>query len=149
MKLGTQTNSLVNHLYSRAVIGQPEPEVGMGVTLLSWTDRNAGTIVAVEKDAKGTVMIHVTQDDSRVISGSSSGSSFDGSADYEYTPRPDGHRYTFRRNEDGTWQEVFQKALEWDAEGKVSKRSSRWSKVSGGGKGIRIGERETYRDPSF
>jgi hypothetical protein len=145
MKLGTQTASLINHLQSRAVIGQPEPTIGMGVTLLSWTDRNAGTIVAIEKDKQGRVMIHVTEDDSRVISGSS----FDGSADYAYTPRPDGHRYTFRRNDDGMWQEVYQKVLDYDDDGNVAKRSTRWSKVSGGGKGLRIGERETYRDPSF
>lgn len=144
MKLGTQTSSLVNHLYSRAVIGQPEPAVGMGVTLLKWSDRNAGTIVEVET-IKGVVMIHVTEDDSRVISGSS----FDGTADYEFTPRPNGHRYTFRRNDDGTWQEVYRKVLEWGDDGNPSKVSPRWSKVSGGGKGIRIGERETYRDPSF
>jgi len=31
MKLGTQTASLVNNLYSRGVIGEPVPEVGMGV----------------------------------------------------------------------------------------------------------------------
>jgi hypothetical protein len=34
MRIGTQTNSLVNHLYSRAVNGQPEPVIGMGATLL-------------------------------------------------------------------------------------------------------------------
>lgn len=32
MKLGTQTGSVINHLYSRGVIGQPTPEVGMGAT---------------------------------------------------------------------------------------------------------------------
>ena len=34
MKLGSQTGSVINHLYSRAVIGQPKPKVGMGCTLL-------------------------------------------------------------------------------------------------------------------
>ena len=41
MNIGTQTSSLVNHLYSRMTIGEPEPTVGMGVTMLSWSDRNA------------------------------------------------------------------------------------------------------------
>ncbi len=44
MKLGTQTGSVINHLHSRAVIGQPEPVVGMGATMLLWSDRRACTI---------------------------------------------------------------------------------------------------------
>jgi len=47
MELGTQTGSLVNYLYSRAS-GQPIiPCVGMGATILAWTDRYAGTIISV------------------------------------------------------------------------------------------------------
>jgi hypothetical protein len=145
MQLGTQTNSLVNHLHARAVIGQPEPVVGMGVTLLGWTDRYAGTIVEVEPIAKGSVLVHVMRDESKVIAGSA----HDGSAEYEFTPATSGARYTFRRNDDGTWSEVYRKVLEWDDEGNPSKVSPRWSKMTGGGKGLRIGEREEYRDPSF
>jgi hypothetical protein len=145
MKLGTQTGSFVNHMYGNAVIGQPEPVVGMGCTILSWTDRYAGTIVAVEKPAKGGVMVHVTRDDSKVVKGSA----HDGSAEYEYTSNMNAPRYTFQQDENGRWIEKYQKALEWDDEGNVTKRSSRWSKISGGGKGLRIGEREEYRDPSF
>ncbi|MBI0325563.1 hypothetical protein [Burkholderia plantarii] len=48
---------LVNHLQARAVIGQPEPVVGMGVTILAWTDRYAGTIVKIEKLRSGTVRV--------------------------------------------------------------------------------------------
>jgi hypothetical protein len=47
MKLGSQTASLSNHLLSRAVIGEPEVKAGMGVTFLSWTDRDPGTIFRV------------------------------------------------------------------------------------------------------
>ena len=90
-------------------------------------------------------MIHVTYDDARVVSGSS----FDGTAEWEFTQRPDGHRYTFQQDETGMWVEKIQKILEWDAQGNVAKRSPRWSKVAGGGKGLRIGERDHYRDPSF
>lgn len=39
MKLGTQTGSTTNYLMS-GVKGQPAPEIGMGVTLLHWTDRS-------------------------------------------------------------------------------------------------------------
>lgn len=144
MKLGTQTGSVINHLHSRAVIGQPEPTVGMAVTMLAWTDRHAGTIVAVETDKNGTVYVHATRDAYTVTSGSEA----DGSAEYTYTPNPDGGRYTFRREADGKWTEVVRKALAWDDEGNVTKRSPRWS-VSRNGYGLRIGAREVYRDPSF
>ena len=32
MKLGTETGSMTNHIYSRATKGQPDPAVGMGAT---------------------------------------------------------------------------------------------------------------------
>jgi primosomal protein N' len=57
MKLGAQTASLTNHLQSRATIGQPEPTVGMGATLLGWTDRYAGTIVEVLPQKNGSVIL--------------------------------------------------------------------------------------------
>jgi hypothetical protein len=46
MKLGTETGSLMNHLMSGS---GPAPEVGMGCTVLHWTDRSPGTIVKVTK----------------------------------------------------------------------------------------------------
>jgi hypothetical protein len=144
MKLGTQTVSLVNHLMARGTIGQPEPVVGMGVTLLMWSDRNAGTIQAVSKDNKGRVILEITQDDSKVIAGSA----HDGSAEYEYTERPDGYRYIFQQQDNGAWQEMTHKVKDY-AENGDAILSKRLSKVSGGGKGLRIGERESYRDPSF
>jgi hypothetical protein len=45
MKLGTHTGSLTNHIYSRAV--PITPEVGMGCTLLSWSDRHPATIIDI------------------------------------------------------------------------------------------------------
>ncbi len=50
MRLGRDTGSVINHLIS-GTNGQPTPEVGMGVTVLMWTDRHAGTITRV--DPKG------------------------------------------------------------------------------------------------
>ena len=44
MNLGTETGSVMNHLMSRMVRGEPAPRVGMGATLLSWTDRHAATV---------------------------------------------------------------------------------------------------------
>jgi hypothetical protein len=38
-------------------VGAPEPKVGMGATILCWTDRHAATIVRVTK-----AQVHVRQD---------------------------------------------------------------------------------------
>lgn len=62
MKAGTETGSLANHMYSRTVVhgsdGKPlQPVVGMGVTILMWTDRHAGTVVKVTP-----TQIHVQRD---------------------------------------------------------------------------------------
>ncbi len=43
MKLGTETNSLINNLYSNMTIGAPAQVVGMAATTLSWTDRSVAT----------------------------------------------------------------------------------------------------------
>ena len=51
MKIGTDTNSFVNAILS-GTKGQPAPVVGMGVTLLHWTDRSAGTITRVAPSGK-------------------------------------------------------------------------------------------------
>lgn len=133
MKLGTQTGSLINHLHSRAVIGQPEPTVGMGVTMLLWSDRRAGTITNVQV-VRGKTIVTVQTDHATVVAGSS----HDGSAEYNYQPNPKGAEYHFRREDDGRWQQVV-----------ISNQTGRWGKATGGGKGLRIGEREEYLDPSF
>lgn len=54
-KLGTQTGSLVNHLYSGSKM--PAPEVGMGATRLCWSDRHAATIVEVSKSGKALAIV--------------------------------------------------------------------------------------------
>jgi len=131
MKLGTQTASVMNHLYSRMTIGQPDVEVGMGCTILGWTDRDAGTIISVQK-TKTTTIIGVQRDKSVVVSGSS----HDGSADYEFQPNPKAVIKHFRLNKTGRWDSVC-----------FNEETKRW--VATGGSGLRIGERDTYRDPSF
>lgn len=130
MNLGTQTGSLVNHLQSRAVIGQPEPAIGMGVTFLSWTDREPGTIVNVFKIGK-TQYIECTDDDYKRID--SNGISE--SQKYEYTTNPDGYRSTFRIGRSGKWESVSKN------------ENGRYVKT--GGYGLRIGQREKYHDFSF
>lgn len=135
MKLGTQTGSVINHLHSRAVIGEPTPVVGMGVTILGWTDRHAGTIYSVTEITSKAYqyVIEVGIDDAKVVAGSS----HDGSAQYEFTQRPDRPRSTYRKNrKTGFWEGAA-----------INAETGRL--VKSGGKGLRIGEREEYRDPSF
>lgn len=138
MKLGTQTGSLVNRLYSRATIGQPKPKVGMGATVLGWTDRTACTITKVwELCSKNWLWeIEVVADITKVVSGSE----HDGSAVYEHAPdtRFDASPSMFRFN---------RKTQSWVA-GFMSKETGKFNAYKGKS-GIRIGERDHYRDPSF
>lgn len=134
MELGSQTGSVINNLMSRGVIGQPKPKVGMGVTILMWTDRVAGTIVNVEEviSKRWLYLIEVQQDRSKVVAGSS----FDGSAEYAYEANasapiePFGFDRKLQR-----WTEI--------------RRNEAGRVVKVDGRGLRIGEREEYRDPSF
>lgn len=131
MKLGTETGSVMNHLISRGVIGQPEPAVGMGATILMWTDRKAATVTEVFKVGMLTY-ITIQADKSKVVKGSSQ----DGSAEYEFIPDPNGSTTTYRREANGLWTEV-----------RKNKATGRWVKTQGAG--LRIGERDEYCDPSF
>lgn len=49
LKLGTETGSIVNHLYS---IGSNHPEAGKGATELMWSDRRAWFVNSVSADGK-------------------------------------------------------------------------------------------------
>ena len=127
MKLGTQTGSLTNHILSRAVVGQPEPTVGMGATVLLWTDSHAATITAIEGNVIAVQEDKAKRTDSNGLSESQS---------YTYERNPNGHKLYFRRAANGMWHEV-----------RRNDRTGRWNKVQG--HGLRIGERREYRDPSF
>lgn len=131
MKAGTQTNSLVNHLYSRAVIGQPDPQVGMGATLLGWTDRYPATVIEVFKIGKA-VAIKVQDDDYKRIDKNGMSES----QQYEYMPNPNACTSVFKQNADGSWSKVFR-----DFE------TNRWRKSGNGG--LLLGKREKYHDFSF
>lgn len=133
MKLGTQTGSVFNHIYSRAVIGQPEPVVGMGVTMLGWSDRHAGTIQKVEVKGKFTY-VHITRDEAKRTDNHGM---TDSGQQYEYTERPDAPRSIFRRKEDGRWQECY-----------INPETGRYKSYNGGS-GLQIGVRNEYYDYSF
>src|SRR3990170_3661606 len=95
MKLGRDTGSLTNYLMS-GIKGQPKPEVGMGATMLSWTDRTAATIVEVLKGSKVIVIQedHATRIDKNGMSDCQ---------DYEYSPDPTATRQYYKMNKDGAY----------------------------------------------
>lgn len=95
MKLGTQTGSLVNHIYSR--MGSPEPVVGMGATECLWSDRHAVTIVEVTKK-----YIVTQRDDTKRID--SNGMSE--SQEYEFTPNPEAYKQYWKKDKKGTYRQA-------------------------------------------
>lgn len=128
-----QTGSLTNHLHGRATVGQPKPEVGMGATILLWSDRHAATITSVH--TKGNDTYVTTQDDEVRVT---SGSAHDGSAVYEFSRNEKGRIRHFKATSaDGEWHQI-----RWNEDTK------RWNRIRGGNS-LRIGSREEYRDPSF
>ena len=131
MKLGTNTGSLVNHMYSRMVLNEPMPEVGTAATLLSWSDRHPATVIEV-KDIRGTIYITVQEDDHTRIDNNGMSES----QEYTYTPNPNGPTSSFRKNKKGFWESVV-----------LNAETGRWNKRGCGG--IKLGSREYYYDYSF
>jgi len=130
MNLGTQTNSLTNHLMSRATIGQPEPVVGMGATVLMWTDRHAATIFRVFTIGK-CQLVEVRRDIATRIDRNGMSES----QEYTYKTTPSGSVDTFRFNGQ-RWEHV-----------RFNKMTKRWNATKGSG--LRIGSRDEYHDFSF
>jgi hypothetical protein len=131
MRLGSETNSVVNHLLSRGVKGQPTPAVGMGVTFLGWTDRRPGTIF--KTFVVGSRLIIECRDDDYERT-DKNGMSEDQT--YKFTVKVNGNKSYWRREANEMWNKV-----KWNAEIK------RW--VKAGDRGLRIGERGAYYDFSF
>lgn len=77
------------HLYSRAT---PEPEIGMGATILCWTDRHAGTIVRVTP-----TQVHVQRDKATRIDQNGMSET----QGYSYEPNPDAPIEVFRKTKKG------------------------------------------------
>lgn len=122
--MSQQTGSLVNLISGNAKY--PEPEVGMGATILGWTDRNPATIVAVRTNKDGkAIEVQVQEDNYKRVDANGMSEM----QDYEYTPNPEApiRRYSLRNN--GAWVRV----------GETAK----------GGQRLAIGRREKYHDFSF
>lgn len=88
---GSFTNQLINN------IAPTFPEVNMGCTQLSFTDRNPATIVSVSKTGKS---FEFTYDDYRRIDKNG----FSEDQKWEYTPRPNAPRHKARLCKDGRYK---------------------------------------------
>lgn len=134
MNIGTQTNSLVNHLYSRMTEGAPAPVVGMGATILLWTDRTSATVTKVTELASKmwAYEIEVVEDITTVVSGST----HDGSAVFAIAPNADGYPNLYRMN---------RKTNAWVL-GYINNETGKFNKTTGG---LILGKRDHYVDPSF
>lgn len=127
MNIGTQAGSLTNHILLPSGIGQPDPVVGMGATLLDWKDRHPTTVIAW--DGK---ILTVREDSCTRTDGNGMGEM----QTYSFQPNSNGHAYTFRKNKRGMWYEV-----------EMNPDTGRWNKCSG--RGLQIGHRRRYYDYSF
>ena len=128
MKIGRETGSVTNMVMS-AWKGE-EPKVGMGVTMLWWTDRYPGTIVEVDCSKKRPIIAvqtdHAKRTDSNGMSEMQS---------YDYSPDPDAEVLYFRQEENGTWFQITR-----------NPKTGRWNK-----RRMRcvVGHREKYHDFCF
>lgn len=122
LKLGTQTGSFVNHLYSSTK--SKEPLLGGGATILSWTDRTAATITSIIRNNKGKVIeIGVTHDEVTPLH-----KGLTDCQEYTYAPgKGREHFFTIRKTGD------------WVRKGEALRNGQR----------ITIGVRDHYYDPHF
>ena len=127
MQLGTETGSLVNHVYSSAK--NPSPKVGMAATILSWSDRSPATVI--ETFTKGKYDYFTVQEDNakRVDDNGMSEQQ-----EYEYSRNPNGCTYTFRITDNG-FEQVYKG------------ESGRYKKIDGCS--VLLGRREKFHDFSF
>lgn len=125
MKFGTETGSLMNHVFSSC---NDEPVVGMGATILMWSDREPATIIEVNQKKRYIV---VQEDHAERIDNNGMSEA----QQYVYSPNPDGCKRIYRKMKDGRWREHYINV--------VTKRL-----IKGGGY-LSIGERQKFYDYSF
>ena len=113
-----QTASFINTVYGLST--NPAPEVGMGATLCFWTDRRAGTVIAVTPKT-------LTVREDRAIR--TDGYGMSDCQTYRYEPNEEGRIYEFSLRKNGRW---------------VQRGYS-----IGSGTILRLGSRETYHDYGF
>lgn len=112
--------SLINRLMEKSA--QPEPMLGMGATILMYSDRHACTVVEINKNGNiiGVQRDKAERTDNHGMSDSQS---------YQYSPNTDARVEYFRKRKNGTWVQ----------QGEPMK----------GGTQIALGYRDSYHDYSF
>lgn len=96
------------------------PEVGMGVTEILANDKHAWTVITVLSRTR----VQVQQDRARRTDKNGRSES----QTWEHTPNPDGETKVISLRQDGSWTEPGKRLA---------------------GSRFRVGERETYKSPSF
>jgi hypothetical protein len=125
MRLGSETGSLINHVMSDG--NGLTPTVGMGATILGWTDRYPATVVDVQGD-----VIFVQEDTATRLDKNG----LSEAQDYSYSPNPCAKLRTFKRDKTGRWRACDMST------------AKRWV-FQPGGKQLILGRREKYHDYSF
>lgn len=128
MKLGTDTGSLINHVYSQSNVYVPS--VGEGATVLGWSDRQAATVVSVERKGKGHLIIVQYDTATRADNNGMSDAQ-----EYEFTANPNGVKCTYRLWDDGRLHSVY--------------KNDKGRYVKSGDGGVRFGKRSQFYDYSF
>jgi len=118
---------MINSIMASMVIGQPDPEEGMGGTILFHSDRHPCTIIHVSKSKKTIV---VREDIARYIPGDSKlGYAHTECQEWDIQPDSKGLEMTFTLRKNGRW------TVKGDP--------------MNGGTHLRLGSREKFYDPHF
>lgn len=93
-----RTGSLVNHLMDQSG-DAAKVEVGVGATMVMWSDRHAGTVVEVSRTGHRLVWQEdkATRTDSNGMSDAQS---------YSYERDPNGRAVVFTRRKDGSYRQT-------------------------------------------
>ena len=116
----------VNNLVLANAAQSIVPEVGMGATVVAWTDRYPATVIAVRKNRKGEVVAVTLREDNAERTDNRGMCEWQ---DWAFSPNPDGRVYEFTRRRNGRFLE----------------KGAR----KGGSNAVRFGAREKYYDFSF
>jgi hypothetical protein len=108
MKLGIDTNSFVNWVMSNQKDVQ-EVTIGMGGTVLMWTDRKPVTVIEIiPLKYKNGIRAVVVQEDTATRTDKNGMSDCQS---YEFTRNPNGRTYTFNKTKAGFRGELGQLKL--------------------------------------
>src|SRR4051812_20156187 len=89
----------VQNMMNAQSVNDTKPEVGMGVTVISWSDRDAGTITRVSNSGK---TFWYTEDTAKRIDKNG----LSECQEYEYTSNLDGKETEVRLRKDGRWRTI-------------------------------------------